>query len=333
MSRSSIHAALSRSGDSLENAASELWKLDSNRLRPGDDYSLNFQSRSRGYSHDAARVPLFEHMSDEVWSRPTYAAFRKLLDNYTVETGIPEKVSREEQGEEQAFLDVICDTPVMQFTYKWLCENSPMRADTMLEFKQMLHDIWFKLYRRDASRDSSGFEHVFCGEIDDGRVKGMHNFIQVYIEEIREHFDYSGYLPVRGSRSKEAPPPEQQLVTIRFEWMNEIKPASSMFVGVSPEFEVALYTLIFIAGEQDVVLDLGPYNVRVKVYQKAGKIGTAYPDLLSVDEGALLVEPEEPAVEVEAPAEVAPAVVADSEYGTSRSEGFSYLAALQRSED
>ncbi len=111
-----------------------------------------------------------------------------------------------------------------------------------------------------------------------------------------------------------------------------------MFVGVSPEFEVALYTMIFIAREEDVEVDLGPYNVRVKVYQLAGKIGTAYPSLLSVDEGALLVEPkepsdvEEPSGEIENP-EVVPAEEINAEHGTSRSEGFSYLDAAQRSED
>jgi hypothetical protein len=30
----------------------------------------------------------------------------------------------------------------------------------------MLNQMWFELYHRDGSRDSSGFEHVFVGEHD-----------------------------------------------------------------------------------------------------------------------------------------------------------------------
>jgi hypothetical protein len=33
-------------------------------------------------------------------------------------------------------------------------------------FKRMLNQMWFELYNRDGSRDSSGFEHVFIGEHD-----------------------------------------------------------------------------------------------------------------------------------------------------------------------
>jgi hypothetical protein len=41
-------------------------------------------------------------------------------------------------------------------------------------FKRMLNQMWFELYSRDGSRDSSGFEHVFIGEHDtsDGEQGG-----------------------------------------------------------------------------------------------------------------------------------------------------------------
>jgi hypothetical protein len=38
------------------------------------------------------------------------------------------------------------------------------------EFKEMLEEMWFDFYNRDGPEDSSGFEHVFVGELDsDGR--------------------------------------------------------------------------------------------------------------------------------------------------------------------
>ena len=39
------------------------------------------------------------------------------------------------------------------------------------QFKAALVQMWFSLYRREVQNDSSGFEHVFLGESDDGQVK------------------------------------------------------------------------------------------------------------------------------------------------------------------
>ena len=47
--------------------------------------------------------------------------------------------------------------------------------------------IWFELYGRSRGgrKDSSGFEHVFVGEIKDDQVSGFHNWIQFWIEECK----------------------------------------------------------------------------------------------------------------------------------------------------
>lgn len=290
MSTLSVEDALNQAGDSLETAASLLWLLDNNRLRPTIDYRLDVQARTEAYSHDAARYPLFEHFDDQVWQRPTYGLFKRLLDNYTAETGVPEVVSQEERAEEESFLSALCETSCIQFVYRWLQSNSNMNCDSMEDFSQMLKEMWFFHYSRDATRDSSGFEHAFCGELDDGKVKGLHNFVQVLIEEARGNFNYQGYLDIRGEPCPEVPPANQQLITIRFEWLGETKPVSSMFVGVSPEFEFALYTLIYVSGREELEVQLGPYNARIKVYQMDGKIGTAFPELLGVDMDMLAQE-------------------------------------------
>lgn len=39
------------------------------------------------------------------------------------------------------------------------------------QFKAALVQMWFSLYRREVQNDSSGFEHVFLGESDEGQVK------------------------------------------------------------------------------------------------------------------------------------------------------------------
>ena len=46
-----------------------------------------------------------------------------------------------------------------------------------------MRHLWFKLYSRHRGiLGSSGFEHVFLGEIDERKFKGMHNWIWMYIQ-------------------------------------------------------------------------------------------------------------------------------------------------------
>lgn len=294
----SVGDAISQAGSNIETAASLLWALDANRLSPGKHYVLNPQSKTEHTSHDAARDPLIVQISSSVWQRPTFSIFKRLLDNYTTETGVPEVVSQDERGEEEAFLNAICETACIQFVYNWLNENSDNSYSSMEDFKGALRDMWFGLYGRDSARDSSGFEHVFCGEIDEGAVKGLHNFIQVYVEEQRGNFNYQGYLDVRGDPSPDAPPSAQQMLLIRFEWLGRTKTVSSMFVGTSPEFEVALYSLLWLGGSPEARVQLGPYSTQVKIYDMHGKIGSAFPQLLEVDESKLDTVAADPPAEV-----------------------------------
>ncbi|CAN0354177.1 unnamed protein product, partial [Ectocarpus fasciculatus] len=55
-----------------------------------------------------------------------------------------------------------------------------------------------------------------------------------------------GYIFPRKRGYEDTPAETEQLVTVQFEWNGELKEISSSFVGVSPEFEIALYTLLFL---------------------------------------------------------------------------------------
>lgn len=68
-------------------------------------------------------------------------------------------------------------------------------GSTWSEFESELRQIWLDFYPRHGSRyDSSGFEHVFVGEVDDTEVVGFHNWIQFYLQEKRGNLDYAGYV-------------------------------------------------------------------------------------------------------------------------------------------
>lgn len=247
------------SGLSVEQAVQKIWELDANRLESGDDYVINVQGGKKPYwKEDAATDPLFQSVDNEVWRRPTYKAFHALLDNYSSEIGVAETISEDERREIHEFLDAICQTAPMQFCHYYCRAKAPDRIpEDLAEFKKLLYKIWFELYRRgdNNEKDSSGFEHVFLGEVRDGEVTGFHNWIQFYFEEKKGELDYRGYLKPKSKNDAESNG-NDHVLTLQFHWKGVEKFAGTFFVGVSPEFEMAVYTMCFFVGEEENNLEL-----------------------------------------------------------------------------
>lgn len=268
-------------------ACTRLWDLDSNRLVPGRDYELDIQQGTRPYSTgDRASRPLFKRVDPSIWRRPTYRTFRMLLDNYESATGIAETVTRAELSENRAFLAACMKTNPMRYAHRFLAAKGMCEADED-DFLKQVEKLWFKLYRRDTRGDSSGFEHVFIGEhdVDADKISGMHNWVQIFIQESIGALDYKGYIS-SGRKRGSAPPADDHILTFQFSWNDELKPISTSFIGVSPEFELALYTLCFmfdLGADGDIdgetITEVGPYDVKIRAY-KIGRdmIGTAFPD-------------------------------------------------------
>ncbi len=75
---------------SLSLACSRLWDLDVHRLAPEHDYAINLQQGKRAYEEgDFASDPLFTHVTDDLFERPTFKAFIDLFDNYHADIGMP----------------------------------------------------------------------------------------------------------------------------------------------------------------------------------------------------------------------------------------------------
>lgn len=274
---------------SLATACSKLWDLDVNRLIPDKDYVINVQDGKYMYDQgDAAPETLFSFVDEKVMTKPTYAAFIALLDNYIAEVGTGEVVTEEEKKENMDFLNLIMDTAVMQYVHQYLIAKGKIRSTDRNDFIRELNRIWFGLYSRKARNDSSGFEHVFLGEIKEetNEVTGFHNWIQLYLEEKKRTFDYRGYIkPKRRGHGAHIPHNCEQFISLQFAWKGVIKQVSSSFIGTSPEFEIALYTLCFYEGETENIMRIGPYNINITVHKwpshpKPGQpvyIGSSFP--------------------------------------------------------
>ncbi|XP_076841105.1 uridylate-specific endoribonuclease C [Brachyhypopomus gauderio] len=273
----------------LSNIFNELWKLDANRFKAGADYTLSPQGKA-GYissgstwATDHATSPLFSKVNEsKLKSILTYARFMKLLDNYERSTGVAERVTEEERSENNAFLDAILNTAVMKRAHQYLVSKGKSNSDMVL-FKNQLYLIWFQLYHRDrkGGEDSSGFEHVFVGETKFGNeIMGLHNWVQFYLQEKQNLLDYKGY------KSRNKPSESDHVVNVQFSWHGLLKPVGSTFVGVSPEFEMAIFTILFLTSTEKTtiaVVNLDKYQLELVVHRHGRSIGTSYPKLLSIN--------------------------------------------------
>lgn len=267
----------------LSEIISELWDLDDNKCYPGDDYEIDLQGyvcNAREVSDDYARGSLFSYFNeDKVFGRRTYKAFRNLLDNYELDLGDEEVVTWEERQENHEFLTAIMETPVMKRAHEYLVSKGAAPDDEG-KFKGLLHRIWFKMCRKggSSSPNSCSFEHVFVGENRGDDVIGMHNWIQFYLQEKAGNIDYHGYFRRETVQDDEI----VRLLAVQFSWKGiKGKPLCSVFIGSSPEFEIAAYTIILLLdrnGRLDV--KMGEYEVEFTVHGYGSGhyrgLGTAY---------------------------------------------------------
>ncbi|XP_075945970.1 uridylate-specific endoribonuclease C [Anarhichas minor] len=273
----------------LSTIFNELWVLDVNRMTPATDYTISVQGRASFVnqgSHvvrDHASQPLFSNVNEtKLTNTTTYSLFINLLDNFERSTGVAERVTTEELTEINLFLDAVLETEVMKRAHRYLVSKAQSSAD-LRHFKSQLHLIWFHLYhrRRNTGLDSCGFEHVFVGETKSGtEIIGFHNWIQFYLQEKNLHLDYKGYK----ARDYDLPDQDDHVLNLQFSWHGLVKPVGSAFIGTSPEFEMALFTIVFLMNTErstTVLVNIDQCRMELVVIRHGRSLGTAYPKLLS----------------------------------------------------
>lgn len=224
----------SSSGGSSEilEVSHQLWLLDVNRAG-SSDYVINGQTQISTSDGDKAPRPFFTYVNEAILFQPSYQAFIPLLDNYEKYQGIGEQVPSNELQEQSIFLDYFLSSAVGDALYNFL-NSKGLAGSSLSEFKQMVQAMWFGLYsRKNGQLDTSGFEHVFVGEIKGNEVSGFHNWIQFYLQEKLEVLNYYGYLSYQ----------QPELWGMRFEWDGCEKPIDGFPVGTTPEYEMAVLTL------------------------------------------------------------------------------------------
>ncbi|KAB0795667.1 hypothetical protein PPYR_09728 [Photinus pyralis] len=262
--------------DELRNFAEEVLRRDDNNAHRY--LTVNYQGKTTSRSDkDLAPEPLLR-VHENVNRIPTISKIRRLYDNYIPLVENNEEVTGEEMREEDELLDAIISTNVMDYTRNFLVSKGVIGNDP-LEFKNVLKEMWFTLYpRRKGRYGSSGFEHVFLAEIKNGEVSGFHNWIYFHHQELNNNVNYLGYLKVVEFGNKGA------ILKHHFTFNGYDKPVDSLFIGTSPEFEMALYSTCFLIRPDKVCplqLEGKKFTIRVFTFNSQGKklIGSAFPEI------------------------------------------------------
>jgi len=258
-------------------AIKTIWSLEEKqRPKYGSDYEICFQGHlDRQHGKDMSTKPFVCKLDHKVLERPTVKALSALWDNYNRVDGQPEDITPEEVKENNKFLDLVMESEIMKEVHATLTNKKKADPDPA-KFRETLYRLWFGAYARRSSssiKDSSGFEHVFMGEVNNYKhtIGGFHNWLHLWYEEQHHHLNYYGYFVKSQS---------PLIQTLRFNWYGTMKPIGSCFVGTSPEFEMSLYTLIYMMGYSKAHFDLGGTKVMITCWPTGDKrhIGTCYPD-------------------------------------------------------
>jgi len=218
--------------------------------------------------------PKLLHVPDSVLQGPTISALRTLQADYHPDVGIPEHFTQKHFVKQTQFLDAVMKTEIMKITDQYLLQKDYIKKP----LQEVLEEIWFTIYSRSnkGPLSSSGFEHSFCGEIRQKTVLGFHNWVHFYDEQEEGNLEYDGQMKTVNLGR------EADLIRLRFRWHRARKPVGGMFIGTSPELEMAVYTICFFAkpnSDCSVMMDGKTFNI--KTFDIHGKkiIGSAYPEV------------------------------------------------------
>ncbi|KAM3935984.1 uridylate-specific endoribonuclease D-like [Leptodactylus fuscus] len=248
----------------IQDVSEQLYKHDVNRADSGD-IILNIQhkvfSNETGNGTDFSKQKLFSYVNEaKLFTRPTFARLISLLDNYVQKTGTAENVTNEEIREQNAFIKEIFQTTIMRKLSIFLISKGYYKSDEC--FENDLREMWFGLYTRSkGSLDSSGFEHVFHGEIHKGKIAGLHNWVTLYLLEKAGEMNYLSY-------SSDGPwTSYPDVFALQFKWSTYLKTLGSFFVGSSPEFDMAMYTLCYVTRpDRMCTVKLGGTSLKIQTY-------------------------------------------------------------------
>jgi poly(U)-specific endoribonuclease len=268
------------------NIYDRLWSADDNRctvgVRKSDDewtdatadLLVDHQVEAAGPRNiDLATRPLIHTFDESHLSRPTYAAFQKMLDNYLVNYRDPEDYTAEEKAEDLEFIGLAMKSEPMKLALEYV-KNDLGKSVSSDGFAELMWKMWFEPYTNHFSGKSikfcSGFEHVFVGEgkfdsrvgVARGEISGYHNWIKFYFDEKNDRVDFRG---TKYDLKGKPEPRSAHVVTLQMVWnlmdtsgsvtAELFKKKGGFFLGTSPECEMAMGTVAMFESLQNLTVN------------------------------------------------------------------------------
>ncbi|XP_072756703.1 uncharacterized protein [Anoplolepis gracilipes] len=232
--------------DEVKKLTENLFTMDKNNAYKYITVNLQGETKEDGTGDDAS-LPLLD-VKAEAYEIPTIKSTLALHDNYEMDVKTKETVTPEERKEESELLDKFLETDVFKAAMKFLVDKEFIPNDEY-EFKDTLRRIWFSQFQRvEGEPSSSGFEAVFAAEKLDSFMIGPQNWIYFAKQEAQKNLDYRGYI----KDIKLADKGEAIKIRSAFNIPDTKHSVTTLLVGLSPELEMALYTVCFYVRPNDV---------------------------------------------------------------------------------
>ncbi|KAL3989775.1 Endoribonuclease XendoU family protein [Acanthocheilonema viteae] len=238
---------------------------------------LDYQNRTTvNDPSDKAQRRFFKHVDPALLKKNMYRKWIALSNEFVPEVGIEEKDTPKKRKAIDDFLAAAFNTSIWRNLFGFLQSKHHPYTRDFQTFYSRIKQLWFEGYSRKSNIiSSSGFEHVFMGEHKGSDISGMHSWLRFHLLEqnTSQQFDYHGYIIKRFNF----------MAAVKFSWRNHTKQAASFFIGTSPEFDLALYTLCFLTRQLNRTcqfeIDGCTFFITSYNFKQRGKnfIGTIYP--------------------------------------------------------
>ncbi|XP_067048589.1 uridylate-specific endoribonuclease B-like isoform X1 [Acropora muricata] len=270
-----------RAGDLGLSVCQDMWNRAVNTLKIPSELEV---------ASTGSTEPLFDVKSPGGTAKitePVFVKMAELLDTYFNSPGDTSQKATE-------FINTVTiPGSAIEIAFKYLQNNGIVDKSKKLDdFKKILEHVWFDEYKKPGSgKKHSGFEHVFVGDLEKKQFKGFHNWYQFLLEQQGGHISSVNNATFNGSTQPAF------MSGLRFTWRKATKKAaSSLFVGTSPAFDLAVFTVCFLQfKDKPCNCSIGRSTITIQTYAakpSPASIATAYPAKVEMPPGRCSIHPD-----------------------------------------
>ncbi|KAL7667985.1 hypothetical protein ACOME3_008706 [Neoechinorhynchus agilis] len=277
-----------------------LWKLDRHRPRAYWDYAIDLQAARKTW-HDIPPPTLFAFVNEDLLLKVTsYRRIMRLIMMYEndglLNKSESSRIGKEWQAAELKFIQSCYATPLMQKLHQYLVTKNKV-SSSRHDFIHMLYKLWFTPtnYSQDQRKvRATLFERLFVGKTKQGVHTDFHFWLQYYLFELEGIINFHK-IKDDGSRYQST----HNLISVDFKWadpsLRSVKHTGSIFIGTSPEFEMALYTLCIFKRKSRLLIHVAHANATIDVVRDGANVVNIYPTFVNSGRSTFLQPGSRPA--------------------------------------